>query len=364
MSLDRGIIRPLLGNAVTNHKTYDSGRNYRATRFMLVVVLGYSIIPVFIAVMDTHRASFLFTAFMYVGQFVGIGAYILWTYPALFFRRNMLRAMVSRLTDPMFLLTLTGYLNYAFYSWSTQYIDPAVTTAIFGGWTFATVLFLGWIFKSEQRYERVSIRLVAVLLIGFLGFVLAVLSQREDLLASDRDRSAAIEVGLGVLLAAVSMLMAALGSFVLKWGVETGRTLSYIAASQYDLEFIEVAGVLTGITLAAAIAVPANFAIGLARGESLAGIAALDFATASVVGLISLGFCTILFRRANLMTRNLGIIGMTYATLPLSLVWMTFLDEIAVERPLFLAIGAALVVASNVLVHLLGNRTVQKDPKT
>lgn len=70
----------------------------------------------------------------------------------------------------------------------------------------------------------------------------------------------------------------------------------------------------------------------------------------------SLGFCTILFRRANLLTRNLGVIGMTYATLPLSVVWLALLGEIAVERPLYLAAGTALVVASNLLVHLLGNR--------
>ena len=58
------------------------------------------------------------------------------------------------------LLTLTGYLNYAFYSWSTEYIDPAVTTVIFGGWTFTTVLFVGWAFRSERRYERTSGALV------------------------------------------------------------------------------------------------------------------------------------------------------------------------------------------------------------
>ena len=348
---------------MTEQKTYAPGRQSRATRFMLVVVLGYSIIPVFIAVMDTHRASFLFTAFLYVGQFVGIGAYIIWTYPALFFRRAPLRLMASRLTDSMFLITLTGYLNYAFYSWSTEFIDPAVTTAIFGGWTFATVLFVGWIFKSEQRYDRVSAALVAVLLVGFMGFVLAVLSQREDLLDPDRNTTAAIEVGLGVLLAVISMTMAALGSFVLKWGVDTSRKLSSVADPAYDRDELEVAGVLFGIAVAAAVAVPVNSAIGLARGESLAGIASLDLASGFAVGLISLGFCTVLFRRANLMTRNLGIIGMTYATLPLSLIWMAVLGEIDVERPILLAAGAALVVASNILVHLLGNQPPQRGSK-
>ena len=113
---------------------------------------------------------------------------------------------------------------------------------------------------------------------------------------------------------------------------------------------------LTGIVVAALAAVPANFALGLARGESPVGIEAADFALAFGVGVFSLGFCTVLFRRANLMTRNLGIIGMTYATLPVSLVWLALLGEIEVERPLYLAAGAALIVASNLLVHFVGRR--------
>ena len=44
---------------------------------MLVAVIGFSAIPVYIAVADTHRAPFVFTAFLYAGQFVGLGAYTL-----------------------------------------------------------------------------------------------------------------------------------------------------------------------------------------------------------------------------------------------------------------------------------------------
>ena len=341
---------------MTVPKTRDPGRESRAMRFMIVAVLGYSIIPVFIAVMDTHRAPFLFTAFMYAGQFLGLGAYTLFLYPKLFFRSRPRRVLIGRLGSPTMLLTMAGYLNYAFFSWSTQFIDPAVTTAIFGGWTLATVLLLGWVFKSEQRYERASGALVGALLVGFAGFALAILSQRKDILDPDRWTSATLDVGAGVLFAVAAMIMATLGSFALKWGVETARRLQPITGQSYDRANLEVAGVLTGIAIAALVATPINFAIGLARGESLSGLSSLDLAAAFAVGMGSLGFCTILFRRANLLTRNLGVIGMTYATLPLSVVWLALLGEIAVERPLYLAAGTALVAASNMLVHLLGNR--------
>ena len=99
-----------------------------------------------------------------------------------------------------------------------------------------------------------------------------------------------------------------------------------------------------------------NLVLGLARGESVGGIALADYGLAFGVGLFSLGFCTALFRRANLMTRNLGIIGMTYGTLPVSLLWLALLGEIEVERPLYLAAGAALIVVSNLLVHFVGRR--------
>ena len=349
---------------MTEQTAHDPARQSRATRFMLVAVIGFSAIPVYIAVADTHRAPFVFTAFLYAGQFVGLGAYTLLTYRALFFRRRPLGVIARQVVRPTMLLTLTGYLNYAFYSWSTEYIDPAVTTVIFGGWTFTTVLFVGWTFRSERRYERTSGALVGFMLIGFAGFALAILSQRADIFDFGQGAAPLIEVGIGVLLAVISMSMATLGSFVLKWGVETAQRVDAVADHPYEQSELEVAGVLTGIVVAALVAIPVNLALGLARGESTVrplvgghrgGISA-DYALAFGVGLFSLGFCTALFRRANLMTRNLGIIGMTYGTLPVSLLWLALLGEIDVERPLYLAAGAALIVVSNLLVHFVGRR--------
>ena len=351
---------------MTEQTAHDPARQSRATRFMLVAVIGFSAIPVYIAVADTHRAPFVFTAFLYAGQFVGLGAYTLLTYRALFFRRGPLGVIARQVVRPTMLLTLTGYLNYAFYSWSTEYIDPAVTTVIFGGWTFTTVLFVGWTFRSERRYERTSGALVGFMLIGFAGFALAILSQRADIFDFGQGAAPLIEVGIGVLLAVISMSMATLGSFVLKWGVETAQRVDAVADHPYEQSELEVAGVLTGIVVAALVAIPVNLVLGLARGESMlgispggissGGISAADYALAFGVGLFSLGFCTALFRRANLMTRNLGIIGMTYGTLPVSLLWLALLGEIDVERPLYLAAGAALIVVSNLLVHFVGRR--------
>ena len=355
---------------MTEQTPHDPARQSRATRFMLVAVIGFSAIPVYIAVADTHRAPFVFTAFLYAGQFVGLGAYTLLTYRALFFRRGPLGVIARQVVRPTMLLTLTGYLNYAFYSWSTEYIDPAVTTVIFGGWTFTTVLFVGWTFRSERRYERTSGALVGFMLVGFAGFALAILSQRADIFDFGQGAAPLIEVGIGVLLAVISMSMATLGSFVLKWGVETAQRVDAVADHPYGQSELEVAGVLTGIVVAALVAIPVNLVLGLARGESMlgispggissGGISAADFALAFGVGLFSLGFCTALFRRANLMTRNLGIIGMTYGTLPVSLLWLALLGEIDVERPLYLAAGAALIVVSNLLVHFVGRRGAEE----
>lgn len=341
---------------MTAQSERDEARQAQATRFMLVAVAGFSAIPVYIAVADTHRAPFVFTAFLYAGQFVGLGAYTLLTYRLLFFRLRHLTVIARQVARPTMLLTLSGYLNYAFYSWSTEYIDPAVTTAIFGGWTFCTVLFVGWTFRSERRYERTSGALIGFMLIGFGGFALAILSQRADLFDFAQGVTPLVRVAIGVMLAVISMSMATLGSFVLRWGVETAERVEATGEQPYPREALEVAGVLTGVVVAALLAAPANFALGMARGESPVGIAIEDYALAFGVGVFSLGFCTILFRRANLMTRNLGIIGMTYATLPMSLLWLALLGEIEVERPLYLTAGAALIVASNLLVHFVRRR--------
>ena len=85
---------------MTEQVAHDAARQSRATRFMLVAVIGFSAIPVYIAVADTHRAPFVFTAFLYAGQFVGLGAYTLLTYRALFFRRGPLGVIARQVVGP------------------------------------------------------------------------------------------------------------------------------------------------------------------------------------------------------------------------------------------------------------------------
>ena len=67
------------------------------------------------------------------------------------------------------------------------------------------------------------------------------------------------------------MSMATLGSFVLKWGVETAQRVDAIADHPYEQSELEVAGVLMGIVVAALVAIPVNLVLGLARGESTVG---------------------------------------------------------------------------------------------
>ena len=91
-------------------------------------------------------------------------------------------------------------------------------------------------------------------------------------MTSDRAQAPLIEVGIGVVLAVISMSMATLGSFVLKWGVETAQRVDAVADHPYEQSELEVAGVLTGIVVAALIAIPVNLVLGLARGESIVGL--------------------------------------------------------------------------------------------
>lgn len=98
----------------------------------------------------------------------------------------------------MFVYVLAVF-NYVLFAWSSSLIDISVVTILFELWPILHIIFIAWLFRREERYARVTIGMVALLCVCFLGVSLTILSQIEsvDELVSSASSPMIVAVQLG-----------------------------------------------------------------------------------------------------------------------------------------------------------------------
>ena len=69
------------------------------------------------------------------------------------------------------------------------------------------------------------------------------------------------------------------------------------------------------------------------------------------LGGVFLAFTAICWRQANLITNNLGVNALWYSTPIFTLVWLFAFSQVFVVRPDYLLIGAAAIIAANLLIN-------------
>ena len=116
-------------------------------------------------------------------------------------------------------------------------------------------------------------------------------------------------------------------------------------SSKYSLDLF---GAVLASTIVPAVVFPITLIVGFSIGETLS----LDvFATAVGAGIVFLAGATMLWRHANLITDNLGINAISYATPVLSLFWLFLFSQAEVARVDYLIIGAASIITTNLLIN-------------
>ena len=329
------------------------GRNRAAVIFMLAAVIGFSLTPPLIAVFKASQAPFLFNAAIYFGQAAFLFAFLAKTNGRVFASGDAWKLIGRHAANPKFWGMAAAYSNFGFFALSTRFIDVSATTILFGTWPIFMVIFIGWLFRREKRYKKITPEMLALILVGLSGFAFVVLSQSERglILAGSFGDFDWMRLAWGVAFAMVAVALTAVSSYAFRWGVDLSEGLSQISGSSENRDSMELTGVLTGIAIASLAAVPLNIAIGLVNGESASSIGFAGLFIAFLFGVIADGGGTVGYRYSNLLTNNLGVNAMTYATLPLSLAWLVALSLVAVARIDFLIIGAAGIIAANLLIN-------------
>ena len=308
---------------------------------MLAATAALSFIPPALTLAPADGA-FSFNTGWKAGFALGTGAYAALAHRRTLFRKETARAMARGLAWPvciMLLANLTGQAEFIALGLTMTMADPGVCSVLYQTYHIHFALFTAWLFRREGRYRGTGPGTVALMAAAAAGAALVVLSERGARIHGGAQALA----GAGAALAAGILSATAAGnsrwSFLTARGIPGGDTMEK-----------EMAMVLTVAALTNLAAMPLIWAPGAILGEEW-NTAAAGWGT--VCGLVVNVPANILWRRANVITSNLGVNAVPYAGTALSLEWLTLMGRTSVRSPGLMVLGAALIIAANAAINLM-----------
>ena len=136
---------------------------------MSVTVLVYSLAPLMIALAGVSHVPFLFNAALQVGGMVGYIVVLAVAYRPLLLDTRVLTIIGQKIWAWSILFGVISGLDYALFVWSTRFIDISITTILFETWPFFLIALTAALFRSRQRYRRVTFPMMLLLTAGFTG---------------------------------------------------------------------------------------------------------------------------------------------------------------------------------------------------
>ena len=321
-----------------------SSRNRVAAALMLIAVVGSSLMPLLVAV-GGDDSPFLFNMALVIGNGLGSAVILLIAYRQLLFKRSVWRLIGSRILSVPMLIWVISYLDLAFYAWSTQFIDIAISAVLFETWPILLILLTGWLFRRESRYRKLSLRTLLLLGVAFLGVIPVIASQAEGL--GSVEGSSLYALTLGIALALVAAALTSLSAFGFRWGADIATELKE-RVETHAQSALELFGVVVGMVICSAITFPVNLLMGYSRDETLSWESFILGASGGVLTAVFSGF---LWRKATLITHDLAIHSMVYLSPVLGLGWLFAFSLVGDVSIGFLLLGAVTIVAANVGIY-------------
>ena len=167
---------------------------------MMVSVLGFSFIPLTIALGRGADSPFLFNGIWRIGVVICCVAYFLHWHRRLFLDGSAFALVVRRIPSRWIALSVAGNLGYLPFTWAIRYVDLAVLAVLAELWPVFFVVYLSWLFRGQGRYRRLGLLAILSLCLAAVGSAFAVASQQGDLDLLVRPWDAGSELGIGVLL--------------------------------------------------------------------------------------------------------------------------------------------------------------------
>ena len=325
-------------------------RNSIAAVYMMSAVVAFSLLPVLLAWGAAADAPFLFNAGFRLGTGIGYALFVVAFYQPILRDRNVLTLIVRHSLKWSMLFIVINYFEFAFFAWSTQFINIAVTVILFETWPIFTIFLMARLLNQERFYRTISVGTILSIVVSFAGFLFVVASQfGGSAFFSGTFDISALKLAIGVALAAAAAVSGSFTAFAFKWGIDLRNALPKATTDKYNPDSLDLFCVVVANTIGSFIAAPTNALIGFANRESLS----FDSLIISVLvsGFIVHTFANTIWRLANIKTDNLGINAMAYGVPVLSLLWLTLFSYVGDVRVDFIVIGAAAIISANIFIN-------------
>ena len=320
--------------------------NRVAIGYMLVAVTLFSSLPLVIAWGGGERAPFLFNAAMNAGVVLACLVFMTALYRSLIFNGANLRIIARRIFDIKIGLSIFANFNFAFFAWSTRFVDVSVSAILFESWPIFIILITARLFRSDARYHEITSEMLLLLALGLVGFAFVVVGQAGGF-ANIQTGGLALLIA-GVALAVLGAIATSFTAFSFRWGTDVASELPDSSREGISEASLDMFGVLVAFLVANAASAIINTFAGVSSGESLDQRTLL---VAVFLGGATNWVANVAWRKANLTTDNLGINALAYATPIFSLAWLFLFSQVAPERLDYLIAGAVGIIIVNLLIN-------------
>ena len=320
-------------------------RNRLAFVYVLAGVFAWSLGPLAISLGEGAANPFLFNIMWTAVGAAGVFIFLLIRYRALIADGTVRNLILDRARSWMFVALLIAELDVFVFVWSLRYIDIAVATILFETSPAIMILVGLLLFRTEGRFRDTTSTIAAPVGLAFVGLIFVTISQ-VDRTGADQQPDLWPQV-LGVALATAGALFSGIKiPVIVRLGSDVRSSLAENRSeSDEDLEL--VAALL--FSLISVVPLLLVYSLGLVvTGETL------DQKTVFVggaAGLLVAASTRVIWRKANILTSNLGINAMRYATPVVALLWLAAFSRVGVEQVDFLIVGTTAVVSGNLLIN-------------
>ena len=323
-----------------------SERNGAGAAFMLLAVIGFSLIPLLVAGGSGAESPFLFSAALRLGLGFGHVVFLSIFFGSFLRDRTVLMLISQRAFSWSMLFVVLNQFEYGLFAWATRFVDISVAAVLFESWPIFLILLTALLFRDETRYRKVSPDTLLLLVIGFAGFVFVAASESGGF--GDWNDSQFINTLIGISIVLLAVISASFSAFGFRWGTDLSKELPSSLLIGRNRNLVDVCCVLVASCIGNFVGSGLNAIVGFSTGEPiLAGAAVVGI----VGGMFAHALANIAWRAANLMTDNLGINAFSYATPIFSLVWLFLFAEVDIARVDYLVIGAAGIISANLLIN-------------
>ena len=332
-------------------------RHRQAVALMAGAVMFFSTNALFIKLTLGDDDPFLYNAGIWVGMSLGLGGASLLFYRPAFAdpaaRRVLYRRVAGLKTDGvrrwdligLLWLGVVGRFAVAFFAWATQYVEAATVSVLHYTWPVIFILGLSrWDRSNRRRYRRITTFSWTGLALCFAGMAAVV----TGTLGFDLTEAGLVGRVFGMVLAVISAVLLATNTAV---GYPMGDSLASEITEKTDarldahrLEFccLLFVGCVSGL-----LAIIPSLMIGWGAGGHITP-ASFGWAVAVGVSFVPGG---VLARKAVLITPDLAVNALIYASPVVGLVWLGLFTDIIVARLDLLIAGSVMVAVANVLLN-------------